>query len=68
MSGRWAAWLRLAVLRFGLPPGAFWSLTLAEWRALCAAFADDAPPGRAELQALCARYPDQTGADERSRP
>lgn len=53
----WAAPLRLA-LSLGLPPDAFWRLSLKEWRALT-----EAPPapvlGRADLSALIARYPDE---------
>ncbi|MDR7232391.1 putative phage protein (TIGR02216 family) [Caulobacter sp. BE264] len=53
----WAAPLRLA-LSLGLPPEAFWRLSLTEWRALT-----EAPPApslnRATLQDLIARYPDE---------
>jgi uncharacterized phage protein (TIGR02216 family) len=53
----WTAPLRLA-LRLGVPPEAFWRLSLAEWRALT-----EAPPApvlsRADLTALIARYPDE---------
>lgn len=53
----WSAPLRLA-LRLGIPPEAFWRLSLVEWRALT-----EAPPtpvlSRAELTALIARYPDE---------
>lgn len=53
----WAAPLRLA-LRLGLPPQAFWRLSLVEWRALTETPA--APvPSRADLTALIARYPDE---------
>lgn len=54
----WAAPLRLA-LSLGLPPEAFWRLSLKEWRALT-----EAPPAasslnRAGLHDLIARYPDE---------
>lgn len=53
----WAAPLRLA-LNLGLPPEAFWRLSLKEWRALT-----EAPPApvlsRADLSTLIARYPDE---------
>ncbi len=53
----WAAPLRLA-LSLGLPPEAFWRLSLKEWRALTEA--PPAPaPSRADLSALIARYPDE---------
>lgn len=56
MSG-WADALRLAV-RLGLPPEAFWRLSLKEWRALTTAPA--APVlSRAGLTDLIARYPDE---------
>jgi uncharacterized phage protein (TIGR02216 family) len=53
---RWAGALALA-LRLGLPPEAFWRLSLKEWRALTA------PPaharfGRGDLGSLMARFPD----------
>lgn len=53
----WSAPLRLA-LSLGLPPEAFWRLSLKEWRTLT-----EAPPApvlsRADLFALIARYPDE---------
>jgi uncharacterized phage protein (TIGR02216 family) len=53
----WSAPLRLA-LRLGVPPEAFWRLSLAEWRALT-----ETPPApvltRTGLSALIARYPDE---------
>ena len=53
----WAGSLRLA-LSLGLPPEAFWRLSLKEWRALTQAPA--APSlNRAGLQDLLARYPDE---------
>lgn len=56
----WAAPLRLA-LSLGLPPEAFWRLSLTEWRALTQA--PRAPAlNRASLEALIARYPDEETA------
>ncbi|XBQ16283.1 MAG: phage tail assembly chaperone [Oceanicaulis sp.] len=52
MSPRWAAWFAAGVGRFGLSPDAFWSLTLAEWRALISTRAGPRPLGRTELDAL----------------
>jgi uncharacterized phage protein (TIGR02216 family) len=53
----WAEPLRLA-LSLGLPPEAFWRLSLVEWRMLT-----EAPPSpvptRAGLAELVARYPDE---------
>jgi uncharacterized phage protein (TIGR02216 family) len=47
-----------------LSPDAFWALSLAEWRALCAALEPDAPPppDRQALDALITQFPD--GADD----
>ena len=53
----WPALLRLAVLRLGLTPAAFWRLSLTEWRALT----EPEPPqalNRAELDALARAWPD----------
>lgn len=52
----WPGLLRLAALRFGLAPEAFWRLSLVEWRALV-----DEPSGalnRAGLEALTRAWPD----------
>lgn len=54
--------LRFAV-RQGLAPGAFWQLSVTEWRALTEA-AGAASPGsggldRAGLEALLSRFPDK---------
>lgn len=53
----WRQWFRFAVVSLGLSPGAFWALTLAEWRFL----SPDAPGalGREDLQKLIALYPDK---------
>lgn len=60
MTGRWPGWFALGVLRFGLSPDAFWTLSLAEWRALCAGLGPDAPPppDRQALDALINAFPD----------
>ena len=50
----WAQPLRLA-LRLGIPPEAFWRLSLVEWRILT----ETSPERRAEIEALIARYPDE---------
>lgn len=56
MSG-WTSALRLAAT-LGVPPPAFWRLSLREWRALTQAPA--APVlGRSGLEALIARFPDE---------
>ena len=57
MTTPWPDLLRLAAVRFGIPPAAFWRLSLAEWRALTA---DDAPPmlDRAGFDALLRQHPD----------
>lgn len=54
----WAAWLRLACLRFGLAPAEFWRLSLKEWRALGADPAAPDPLRRAGFDALAAAHPD----------
>jgi len=60
MNPRWRAWLRLAVLRFGLSPRDFWALSLAEWRALLAGpgEGEGAALNRAGLERLRAAFPD----------
>ena len=57
MTTPWPDLLRLAAVRFGIPPAAFWRLSLAEWRALTAG---DAAPAldRAGLDALLRQHPD----------
>lgn len=53
----WPALLRLAALRFGIAPDAFWRLSLVEWRALT----DAAPDAltRAAFEALARAHPDR---------
>lgn len=53
----WAASLRLAAA-MGVPPDAFWRLSLVEWLALLRAPAP-APLGRRALHELMTRYPDE---------
>lgn len=57
MTTPWPDLLRLAALRFQIPPEAFWRLSLAEWRALTA---EGAAPvlDRTGFEALTGRYPD----------
>ena len=57
MTTPWPDLIRLAAVRFRIPPAAFWRLSLAEWRALTAG---DAPPSldRAGLDALLRQHPD----------
>ncbi|CAN5340502.1 hypothetical protein BH09PSE2_BH09PSE2_03470 [soil metagenome] len=51
--------LRLAALRLGVAPAAFWGLSLREWRALTATNRGEAGPlGRASFDALLADHPD----------
>ena len=60
MTGSWTGLFALGVLRFGLSPYAFWALSLAEWRALCAALGPvtPPPPDRQALDALIKDFPD----------
>lgn len=54
MSEQWQTWFALGVLRFGLSPAAFWSLSVSEWRALLKAcqLHEVSPLARVELEAL----------------
>lgn len=54
----WAARLRQAAA-FGVPPGAFWTLSVREWLAVCTHGAGEVGASRARLSQLMARYPDQ---------
>jgi uncharacterized phage protein (TIGR02216 family) len=58
MSPDWARALRFGVLRLGLAPDQFWSLTLAEWRCLTAGGDAGQALSRAKLDGLLAQYPD----------
>lgn len=62
----WPGLLRLAALRFGLAPEAFWRLSLAEWRALTAEAAGPVLT-RVDFETLARRYPDKSSAAERGR-
>jgi len=53
----WRDWFSFAVTKLGLAPGAFWRLTLTEWRWLVGA--SGASLNRAGLEALIALYPDK---------
>lgn len=55
----WPALLRLSALSLGVPPAAFWALSLREWRALVARPADAVPLSGAALAALLTLYPDE---------
>lgn len=57
MNTPWPALLRLAALRFGVTPQAFWRLSLAEWRALTGEERAEGL-GRAAFEALAKAYPD----------
>ncbi|MDE2492910.1 MAG: phage tail assembly chaperone [Alphaproteobacteria bacterium] len=55
----WDAWLALGLGVFRLAPAAFWSLSLAGWRALLSARRPrGAPLARRDLERLMQRYPD----------
>jgi len=53
----WGDWLRQA-LSLGLPPAAFWRLSLREWRLLLGP-QGPGPLSRAEFAALTHRFPDE---------
>ena len=56
----WAALMHAASTAYGVPPEAFWRLSLTEWRALTTAGGRGVPPlTRGELDALMAAHPDQ---------
>ena len=54
----WAGLMRVGLGVLRLPPEAFWAMTPREFAAAVDAKAGPAPMGRAELEALRARYPD----------
>lgn len=54
----WPAMLRLAALRFGLAPEAFWRLSLAEWRMLTGE-GGEVVMTRQALHDLMAVHPDE---------
>jgi uncharacterized phage protein (TIGR02216 family) len=53
----WAPMLR-AALALGIPPGAFWRLSLKEWRMLTEVERGPAPMERGRLDELMGRWPD----------
>lgn len=53
----WGEMLRFAV-RHGIPPDAFWRLSLKEWRMLSARPAAMGPMGRAAFERLTELWPD----------
>ena len=57
MKTPWPDLLRLAALELGVPPEAFWRLSLAEWRALTAPVAHETLTRR-QFEALAANNPD----------
>lgn len=57
MNPDWPALIRLAAVRFAIPPEAFWRLSLAEWRALTGASVGGALTRR-ELDTLLNLHPD----------
>ena len=65
MSGVWTDWFGLGVVRLGLSPDQFWTLSLREWRMLCAGLKPAAKSGlnRSELMSLCRHYPDEARYD-----
>jgi uncharacterized phage protein (TIGR02216 family) len=54
----WRAWIN-AACALGVAPGAFWRLSLSEWRALIVA-APTQTLARADLDALVHAFPDKT--------
>jgi len=57
MTVDWGDMLRLAA-RVGIPPVAFWRLSLKEWRMLTASPAVAGPMGRAAFERLREAWPD----------
>jgi uncharacterized phage protein (TIGR02216 family) len=57
MKTPWAAMLRRAVL-VGLPPAAFWRLSLKEWRMLVEPGEGPGTMDRRELERLAEAWPD----------
>ena len=54
----WAEMMRAAV-EMGVSPQGFWRLSLREWRWLTAGDAGIAPMGRAGLDEMMRRWPDE---------
>lgn len=59
MSKPWpfSAWLKLAVMRYGLTPSEFWQMSVHDWRVLTQS-TEPKPLTRTELGALTQQYPD----------
>lgn len=57
MTATWGEMLRFAA-HIGIPPSAFWTLSLREWRMLTTAAGAMAPMGRAAFQRLTEAWPD----------
>lgn len=62
MSWPFDTWLRIAVIRFGISPDAFWKLSLHDWRSLTRT-EGMTPLPREAFDALRSAYPDG-GTDE----
>ena len=50
--------MMLAACRAGVPPEAFWRLSLREWRMLMEASPANAPMGRGEFERMAEAWPD----------
>ena len=57
MTTPWVEMLRVAAVRFHIPPAAFWRLSLTEWRALTESERGEILT-REALDALAKAYPD----------
>lgn len=57
MTTPWGA-MMLAACRAGVPPEAFWRLSLREWRMLMEASPANAPMGRGEFERMAEAWPD----------
>lgn len=53
----WTAWFRHAIATLRMTPGAFWALSVDEWRWLIAP-ETDAALSRVDLASLLKQYPD----------
>lgn len=60
----WPALMRAGLQGLGLTPEAFWRLTPAELALMLGDAPGQVPMGRAQLEALAARFPDVTRKDE----
>ncbi len=57
----WQGLMRLGLAELRLDPAVFWALTPVELLILAGRDGGTAPMARAHLDALAARYPDETG-------